>query len=120
MNMVIVTLPPSTHERLSAGMLARNQTPRNGIKTIGARNTEAWPISSRRASRSSGPAMLITTQAARAAIAIAATVRYKSDGQKLGLKKPDQTLCVTTQRPGVSWNDKIPLIQNRLNQAATE
>ena len=55
MNIVIVTLPPSTHERLSAGMLARNQPPRKGINTIGARKSEACPISSRRASRSSGP-----------------------------------------------------------------
>ena len=76
MNIVIVTLPPMTHERLADGMLARNQTPKNGISTIGARNIEAPDRSARAVPRGRpAPDMLITTQAARAAIAIAATVR---------------------------------------------
>src|SRR5262249_27795066 len=120
MNIVIVMLPPMTQDRLSGAMLARNQAPSTGIASIGTRKSAAWPISSRRASRSGGPATLITRQAARAAVASAATVRYKSDGQKLALKKPDQRECVSTQRPGVSWNERMPLIQNRLNQAAVE
>ena len=63
---------------------------------------------------------LTRVQAARAAIAAAEIVRKISDGRKPGLKKPAQTLRVSSQVPGVSCQDRMPLIQNRLIQEANE
>src|ERR1044072_788496 len=100
-NIVIATPPPLRHDRLSAGMTARYQSAMTGISAIGAVKRAARRIRAARRSRSRD-SVLITTQAASAARAIATAaggagafataVRKMSDGQKLGLKKPAQTL----------------------------
>ncbi len=45
-------------------------------------------------------------------------LRTNRAGQKLGLKKPAQKFWFSTQLPGVSMKPMMPLIRNRLIQAA--
>ena len=77
---------------LSAGMTARYHAPNNGIRTIGARKRAAMPMIWARSSRLSPGSAFTRTQAASPAIARQVTVRNSSEGQKLALKKPVQTL----------------------------
>ena len=44
-------------------------------------------------------------------------VRNTSEGKKVGLKKPVQNACVSSQAPGVSMKVRMPLMMNRLSQA---
>src|SRR5262245_66574805 len=118
-NMVIATDPPSTHARLYRGSTASHQTPRSGIAIIGMSSFEAWLISSVLWARSNEPTALTRTIATRAATVRAAIVRNTSDGKKLGLKNPVHRLPVSVHPPGVSCQDRMPLIQNRLNHAPT-
>src|SRR5262245_34250577 len=112
-NIVIAMLPPSSHDRLSAGNTAKNHTASSGIAAIGAANHATRRISA--ALRSRGRSVvLITMQPARAASVVETAVRNSRDGQKLALKKPAHVLPPSSQRPGVSCHDRMPLIQNRL------
>src|SRR5262249_16578337 len=119
-NIIIAAEPPITHERLSAGIDARYHRPSTGISAIGASSQAAQLISSVFCSRLKSVKVLTTTIDTRAATVSDATVRYNSDGQKPGLKKPAQSECVSIQSPGVSCQERMPLIQNRLAQAASE
>ena len=105
-------LPPSSHDRLSAGSTARNHSANPGIAAIGAANRAARRISAARRSRGRS-IVLITMQPTSAPSVVATAVRNSSDGQKLGLKNPAHT-PPPSQRPGVSCQARMPLIQNRL------
>ena len=91
-----------------------------GMTTIGTIKCAARLISDRRADRDMRGIRLITTQAASAANTRETMVRNSRLGQKLALNMPSHTLCVSSQAPGVSCQERMPLIQNRLPQAATE
>src|SRR5262245_47746443 len=111
-------LPPSSHDRLSLGIAARNHSARSGIAAIGAANREARRIRAARRSRGRS-IVLITMQATSAPSVVDTAVRNSSDGQKLGLKNPDHTPPPSSQPPGVSCHARMPLIQNRLIHDAT-
>src|SRR5262245_60881603 len=89
-NIVIGMLPPSSHDLLSSGITAKYHRPSSGIAATGIAKRAARLISAARRSREMS-SVLITTHAASAPSAIATAVRYKSDGQKLGLKNPVHT-----------------------------
>ena len=52
--------------------------------------------------------------------AIEVTVRKITDGKKLGLRNPSHISRDSTHRPGVSCQERMPLIQNRLNHEVSE
>src|SRR5215467_5790856 len=111
--MVIAALPPSSHDRLSSGRTATNHAASTGIAAIGAANRDARRISAARRSREMS-IVLITMQPTSAPSVVDTAVRNSSDGQKLGLKNPAHTPPPPSQRPGVSCQARMPLIQNRL------
>ena len=118
-NNVIAGLPPSTQPRLSAGIAMRNHTPNAGISTIGMSNCAMRLMSVVRSSRVSSSMRFTTTHATSAASVMETMVRKNRLGQKLGLKKPSTMLLVTSHSPGVSCQERMPLMMNRLAHAAT-
>ena len=118
-NSIMAGLPPRTQPRLSSGITARYQTPQTGIVTMGMSRCAARWISARRASRSN-VMVFATRHATSPASVVETTVRKHRLGQKLGLKKPSKTLPVSTHFPGVSCHEMMPLMRNKLAQAAAE
>src|SRR5262245_43364614 len=106
-------LPPSSHDRLSDGSTATNHSASSGMAAIGAANQDTRRISAALRSRGSS-VVLITMQPTSAASVVETAVRNSSDGQKLALKNPAHTPPPSSQPPGVSCHDRMPLIQNRL------